>query len=643
MKNLNQDIQASYQIISLLEKSKTNSEVILDQLPDLFFVVDEVGNILKANIQVAHLLKLNEENLLGINISRLFLDQTWNVFNTHLKQAKLLSALNKPVEFELPVDGREGHERICYWTIAPLVGEIIDNHNLYCLIGRDITLLRAYQKQLAEIFASIPLGILTVNIEGRTESAFSTYTQWLLDNDKIANISIKDLLYNPSQEFMDSIAREGWQNLLNFANLTPKEFDMLAETFPQQFYYPLKKKKNEESDGRYLGIKVQSIVQNKKIAGLLIILEDRTLLVQTEKADEKKNLLENLSLDRALQIKKCDPDLLDITLEDLGTLFVTLGDNLFLKDLDQFLGTLHTIKGNSRLGGFTFLLKLTHELESKIKTMPQNDFSWKDIYSDVDELRHEWREISSLAKVLSTKEIPETNATDATHNSQQSSPSIYQMVNELIKSKTQPTEQLINNLLKKAQELSYKEVHSLENPIRVIAQKTAQSIGKKVKVVFEWEPDLKIDESFLFDYRSCLMHLITNAIDHGIETPEKRIELLKPLSGTVKINIYFAGERLVAVIDDDGQGLNYQKILVKAIEKKLITPEQAKKLNEDELSQLIFSSGFSTTDVTTEHSGRGVGLSAVADIVKQRGGEITVSKSKFGGTHFQFYFKTGMK
>lgn len=640
MKNLNQELQANYQIISLLEKSKTNSETILDRLPDMFFILESNGNILKANHQSAKWFNLSEEALLGLNISRLFLEETWRLFNIHLKQASFLTPNDKPIEFELPVDGKSGVDKIAYWTIAPLSGFTSSDSKLYCLIGRDITLLRAYQKQLAEIFASIPLGIMTVDRAGKVDDAYSTYTHWLLGTDQIKGRNINELLYQPCEEFMDSISREGWNNLKNFSNLSPKEFDMLSETFPTQFYYPLSGKDKDSGTGRYLGMKVQSIVHGQKVNGILIILEDRTLLVEAEQADEKKRLLQDLALERAIQIKQCDPDLLEVVLSDLSSHFSQLGDAMFMKNKPEFEALLHTIKGNSRLGGFSILMKKSHALETKIKTLDQKEFEWNKIFIDVDDLRSEWREISSLAKILVQKsdDTEKLNQQSELSINKETKKSIYQLVSEFITLGSKASKELKNQLLATAAEVSYKPIQSMEGPIRSWAQSTAQSTGKKVKVVFDWDHELKIDETYLSDYRACIMHLLTNAIDHGIESPEKRLEKRKSIHGTIKIAAYQAGSRFVATIDDDGAGLNFQKIKLKALENKIVTKDSLDKMSDNEIAQLIFSPGFSTADTISEYSGRGVGLAAVADVARKWKGDILVSTSKLGGTHFQFYF-----
>ncbi len=639
MSTLNQDLQASYHIISLLEKSKANSEEIIDRLPDIFVVIDTQGTILKGNHEAAQRFGVGLEMLIGSNISRLFLEETWNLFSVYLNQAKALAPTDKPIEFELPIDVRVGSERICYWTLSVLDGVPHAKGPLFCLIGRDITLLRAYQKQLAEIFASIPLGIFTVDRDGKIEDTFSAYSQWLLGTDEIAGVTLRKLIFENCIEYLDAAAREGWTNLLDFSSYSLREFDFLAETFPKQFFYPMPGSK--ESQGRYLGMKIQSISHGQRVDGILVILEDRTTLVEAEKADEKQKLLQDQSLERALQIKKCDPDMLSVTVNDLKILFSQLGDAIFVKDAENFQNILHAIKGNGRLAGFTMLVKLSHSLESRIRESEEGKVDWKTVFAYIDEIRNEWKELYSLVKVLA--EPQEASAEQTEGNREDETSSMFKMLTDWqTKFASQFSESMneeLSKLATKARQLSFNSIHSLESSLRHSAQNTAATLGKKIKLVFDWEEEIKIDATDLTQIRNALLHLINNAIDHGVESPEERLELKKPLQGTIRISAYIAGDRLVFNVEDDGRGVNTEKVRIKAIEKKIITPEKAKSLSEDDARQLILAQGFSTAETVSEISGRGVGLSAVAETVKSYSGEIEVKESKYGGTAFYFFVR----
>jgi two-component system chemotaxis sensor kinase CheA len=130
-------------------------------------------------------------------------------------------------------------------------------------------------------------------------------------------------------------------------------------------------------------------------------------------------------------------------------------------------------------------------------------------------------------------------------------------------------------------------------------------------------------------------HLIHNAIDHGIETIEKRTQNGKNPIAKIEINLSTAENILLFQIKDDGKGLDLEKITNRAKEKGLIAENQT--LDEKEAIELIFTQGFSTSPTVSEISGRGVGLDAVNDLVESSGGRIEVETKLGKGTIFSVY------
>ncbi len=129
-----------------------------------------------------------------------------------------------------------------------------------------------------------------------------------------------------------------------------------------------------------------------------------------------------------------------------------------------------------------------------------------------------------------------------------------------------------------------------------------------------------------------LMHLIRNAIDHGIESPRVRELAGKPPVGTLALNAYPKGNHVVLEIDDDGAGMNERLLVETAIRKKLLTAEAAGELSRDEILELVFMPGFSTRSTITDLSGRGVGMDVVKTNISRLGGVVDVQSDFGGGT-----------
>ncbi len=164
-----------------------------------------------------------------------------------------------------------------------------------------------------------------------------------------------------------------------------------------------------------------------------------------------------------------------------------------------------------------------------------------------------------------------------------------------------------------------------------IVRDLAKKLNKKVQLELEGE-ETEIDRSILDKIEEPLIHLVRNAIDHGIETPEERVAKGKSETGTIKLAAYQEGDRIILLIEDDGRGIDVEKVKRKAIEKGLITPEQAANLSDKEAYELILMPGFSTAEQVSDVSGRGVGMDVVASTVHSLRGSIEIESELGKGT-----------
>jgi two-component system chemotaxis sensor kinase CheA len=129
-----------------------------------------------------------------------------------------------------------------------------------------------------------------------------------------------------------------------------------------------------------------------------------------------------------------------------------------------------------------------------------------------------------------------------------------------------------------------------------------------------------------------LVHLVRNSLDHGLETPDKRLASGKDETGVLALNAYQQGGSIVIEIEDDGAGLNEEKIFQKAVEKGLVNAKE--KLPPEKIHELIFLPGFSTADVVSDISGRGVGMDVVRKNISSLGGSVDVTSERGVGTTF---------
>lgn len=164
-----------------------------------------------------------------------------------------------------------------------------------------------------------------------------------------------------------------------------------------------------------------------------------------------------------------------------------------------------------------------------------------------------------------------------------------------------------------------------------IVRDLALACGKKVRFEMEGQ-DTELDKTLLEAIRDPLTHMVRNAVDHGIETPEVRNARGKPEEGRLRMLAFHEGGKVIVEITDDGGGIDVARVREKAVQNKLVTPDAAARLSKSELLQLIFLPGFSTAEKVTQFSGRGVGMDVVRTNIEKIGGTVDLDSSPEQGT-----------
>ena len=163
----------------------------------------------------------------------------------------------------------------------------------------------------------------------------------------------------------------------------------------------------------------------------------------------------------------------------------------------------------------------------------------------------------------------------------------------------------------------------------------ARLLGKQVKLVINGKTT-PVDRDILKKLEAPLTHILRNSLDHGIEMPEVRHCLGKPVEGTIKLEAFHRGGMLSVVVSDDGKGIDLKKLRQKIVDEHLASENIATQLSESELLEFLFLPGFSTAEKVTEFSGRGVGLDIVKSMAQEVGGTVRVSTQMGKGTMFHF-------
>ncbi len=162
-----------------------------------------------------------------------------------------------------------------------------------------------------------------------------------------------------------------------------------------------------------------------------------------------------------------------------------------------------------------------------------------------------------------------------------------------------------------------------------VVREVSRDLGKEIDLCITGE-DTELDKTLIEKIGDPLMHLVRNAIDHGIELPEERIALGKPTKGIVNLDAFHESGSIVIRIKDDGRGLQKEKLLSKALQNGLI--QEGQQLTDQEIYQLIFTAGFSTADQVSNLSGRGVGMDVVRTNIESLRGTIEITSEQGEGS-----------
>ena len=188
---------------------------------------------------------------------------------------------------------------------------------------------------------------------------------------------------------------------------------------------------------------------------------------------------------------------------------------------------------------------------------------------------------------------------------------------------------LVEDVRDAALELRMVKIGATFNRFQRVVHDVARELGKDIGLIVDGE-DSELDKTVVEKIGDPLMHLVRNAMDHGIEPAEMRLAAGKPAKGMIKLNAFHESGSIVIEVSDDGGGLRKEKILAKAIERGLVDAER--KLTDSEIYNLIFEAGFSTAEKITNLSGRGVGMDVVKRNIQALRGSVDVGSKEGQGT-----------
>lgn len=210
-----------------------------------------------------------------------------------------------------------------------------------------------------------------------------------------------------------------------------------------------------------------------------------------------------------------------------------------------------------------------------------------------------------------------------------------------VESNSSKLELISEDLREQVRRLQLLPISNLLLPLRRTVRDLTKQQSKDVTLIFEGE-DATAEKRLLEGIKDSLLHLVRNAIDHGIETPEERIAVGKPATATLRVTVYQTAVSLTIEISDDGRGLDIEKIKQTAIKRKLHSSDELEAMTVSQIHSLVLAPGFSTRGLITEISGRGVGLDVVRTQVEKLKGAIQIESTHGQGSTFRLQLSTAL-
>ncbi len=376
---------------------------------------------------------------------------------------------------------------------------------------------------------------------------------------------------------------------------------------------------------------------------VMFICRDVTQVRQLAEKVQKKEEENRSMFDRIAQIAALEPALLTSFLEESNALADDLRESLAgsrsLESIHRALRALHSLKGNSRAYGLRALECKVHATEEALQRTREERCSpdaWKEIRADVEGVADLVREAGRVGREV----IAQRSVVGSPPDRQRIKPIVdaarclTATFEKVFAGVSVEQRTLLAELLSRVIELPLVTFSALVPRLEKVAKDVATQLGKPAPD-FEASLDgLLVEPRVLEKLGGVLTQLVRNAIDHGIEPPQERLDARKEERGRLSLAATVAGDRLQIQLEDDGRGIDPERIRAVALRRRQISDSDTAMQDDKAAIDLVFEPGLTTAARVTEISGRGVGLDIVRTSIQKLGGEVGIQSGAGRGTAF---------
>jgi signal transduction histidine kinase len=447
-------------------------------------------------------------------------------------------------------------------------------------------------QQAQTVFKNVEQGIFLLRSDFTISELYSKSLEEILGTTNLAGANLIQLLTK-------RLVKKDLESFEVFSKMLFKETareKLLKKANPLEEVEIFIEKEGSGIISKHLKITFNRILIDGKIAEVLVNVIDQTQAVNLQnmiQQSDEKNKKQSIQL---LSILKVNPivlkDFLDNTSTSLNEIlkkYESSTDEDIRGLLDYTFVSIHNLKGNAYLIELDLIGEKLHEIENIIQRLKEKgELNGKDFLPIVIEMDEIKKDVQNMNEMFLRIKQVNTTMVDAENN--------------------------VN--------------HTLFESLRNRAEKLSKEAGKKVEIHFD-DSGIPIAEELRIATKDILVQLVSNSIIHGLETPSTRKELEKDETGKIHVKFREEDNELLIEYQDDGSGINLDKVKEKVLSEHIMSDSDFEKLSEREQQKLIFEQGLSTADTLSKSAGRGQGMSLVKQVIDTRGGSFQVD-SKAG-------------
>jgi two-component system, chemotaxis family, sensor kinase CheA len=485
-------------------------------------------------------------------------------------------------------------------------------------IEQSTALVRQKTADMHAMLHGIPQGIMTLQSGGVVHPEYSSHLAVVLGHEQIAGRNVAELLFETS-----TLSADARSQIAAAIDATIGEDEMNFGF--NSHLLPLEIERNGvDGQPQILDLNWAPMCDaNGLTTRLLLCVRDVTELralarAAASQARELALIGEILAVPQEKFEAFCD-DAIDLVAQCTTALDTANGGSP--DTIGRLFRLMHTVKGNARTHGLLQVANVAHQAEDRYAAIRDGRSAWDqdELKRDLDELRALLHEVQRLSVDKLGRRGPgrrgRVDRYTMVPNEQ-----VQRLLATLSRARLNPA--ALDDAARDVALLGTERFDELLGPVQEGLAGLAAELGKATPVLALEDGGVVLRSQIVAPLRNAFMHLVRNALDHGIEPPADRQAAGKPLAAHIAVRAALGTSALRVEIQDDGRGLALARIRAKAIETGLLAPEA--EADDDALAALVFDSGFSTATAVTQVSGRGVGMDAVRAIMRAENGDVHI-------------------